>query len=398
MKTLVLLLFCLSSVIVFSQPDKEYVQKEQRKAFYEKVSKKYNSAVIREIFNSDKDFLFENYIDGHTEYKLINSYSTVIHELLHGYNNSEMSGHHYLVDSGESIFVQYGKYYNSKELNSYVRKGQQDSIFRYGIYVGAKKDIPGHKGGHQGINASEKSEVFSIAKGICGLLEEYCAYYFGNLAMYEAHGYFLDNYGDTNPKAWKDYKHEIYSDLLAYYEFNLFMAWYVIYAKEKHPDVYNDIQTNKPLRVIFTLLSDKFKKLSEEIEKQMVAVNKTIGPDFMEVIDFSGSDDDLFRFLEIGGMKPNEIYKEEATVVNGKSIMMKKSILSKENYTTLKAEYKKAIDQIKKQVGGDLMLYFAQPKLQIAYLKRQFTPELKAELEKLRIEEVTIVNYKAYLK
>lgn len=134
MKSLSLLLFLLLSTTTgFSQPPKQYPSKALRKAFYQNLANRHNSPAIREIFNSDKNDNFEKYIDGFTEKELLKSYSTVIHELLHGYNQFENDTFYYFVEPGIMIPVQAGKHYNSTELNRFLRKGQQDSIFRYAL-------------------------------------------------------------------------------------------------------------------------------------------------------------------------------------------------------------------------------------------------------------------------
>ena len=188
------------------------------------------------------------------------------------------------------------------------------------------------------------------------------------------------------------------SDVTAFYEFNLFFAWYMLYAKEKHPDVYNDISNNKALRVVFTLLEDKYSKLVDKIAQQMITVNKRIGPDLMESLDFSGSEEDLFRFMEVAGMEPSQIYKEESKLVNGKSVMVKKCILSKDNYSLMKTQYDEVYKQLRTSAGSDLMIFFGQPPRSIAFMKTLYTKEVLVELDKLRIKGLTNANYQQYLK
>lgn len=385
------------SFYAFSPPETIYKKKEDRKKFYQSIGLKYSSAPIQEIFNSDIRDNFDSYTDGYSEIALINSYSTVIHELLHSYNVQENGGNNYYINKDIQIFVPFGKYFRSKELNNYVRKGIQDSVFRYGIYVGASKEFPANRG-KSGINKTENSEAFSIGYGFCGLMEEYNAYYYGTQAIFELYPYYLENYGKANPSAWKDYRHEVMSDLTAYYEFNLFFAWYMLYAKEKHPDVYQDIMNNKALRVTFTLLEAKYSKLVEQVTEQMITVNQTIGPDMLESLEFDGSDEDLFQFLEMAGMDPTAIYKEENSIVNGKNIIVKKSVMSKEVYTQMKAVYDDTYKQIKKAVGNELMLFFAQTTRMVSYMKKLYTEDVLNQLDMLRIKGLTEQNYQQYLK
>jgi hypothetical protein len=226
MKKLLLLFLILhfSILQIYSQPSKQYPRKEDRRIFYQKLSVKYNSSAIREILNSDAGGIFDKYVDGYSETQLVNSFSTVVHELLHGYNEEENGGFYYFIEPGIRCFVKLGKYYSSKELNAYVRKGQQDSIFRYPLYVGGNQPVIGTGGSHSG---GMEEEGVSVLMGIYGLLEEYNAYYYGALSDFELFPYYVNACGENNEDGMKDYKHEVMSDITAYYEFNLFFGWYM---------------------------------------------------------------------------------------------------------------------------------------------------------------------------
>ena len=358
---------------------------------------KYGSAAIREIFNSDEKDEFENYVDGHSESKLVDRYSTVIHELLHGYNKSENGGYHYFVEPGIRLFVKEGKYYSSKELNRYLRKGQQDSIFRYGLYVGGEL-VPLGKSGFGGTKGQLAQEGFSVSHGIYGLLEEYNAYYYGALSTFELYPYYSGLKNGNNPDGLENYKQEIQSDIMAHFEFNLFFAWYLSFAKTKHPDVYEDIMNNNALRVLYTLLDDKFSALSDAVDVQIGSINKQIKPDMMEILDFSGSEEDLFLFIELAGMEPSEIYKEESKTVNGRVVLVKKSVMGKEEYAQLKAAYIDTVKSVKAATGDGFNFFFAQHSRYVNYLKKQYTTEMQTELNKLRIPGVTTHNFKEFLK
>lgn len=396
MKALFTLLFIFQAAAGFAQPTKQFPRKEDREKFYQDLVVKYNSVPVREIWNSDTQNLFDEYVDGHTELELVNSFSTVIHELLHGFNTSEDGGYFYFVEPGIRCFVKEGKYFSSKELNTYVRKGIQDSVFRYQLYIGANQEAIGPGGKPQSGRFEEPG--VSVIKGIYGLLEEYNAYYYGSLAAYESYPYYVKTFGEEDEDGMKDYKHEVLGDILAYYEFHLFFGWYMNYAKGKHPDVYQDILSNKPLRVVFTLLESKFSQLVKNAMERIEAINEKIGPDMMEVLDFSGSDEDVFRFLEAAGMDPSMIYKVESKVVNGKTVQVKKCIMDKENFDAMKSEYLSITEQLKEMLGSEKMLFYTQTMKNIGYLKGLMTPEIEGAIESLRIKGVTTQNYEGYLK
>ena len=44
------------------------------------------------------------------------------------------------------------------------------------------------------------------------------------------------------------------SDIYAYYEFKLFISWYLQVAKLQYPGVYEQIMSNKNLKVLYTLI------------------------------------------------------------------------------------------------------------------------------------------------
>ena len=396
MKTNILIFSFYFSFLTFSQVEKSYNSKESRKLFYTKLATKYNSKTTQEIWKSDTKFVFNEYVDGKTEKDLIKSYGTVIHELLHGYNQTENGGHTYFIENGIRIHVPFTEVYNSKELNKVVRKSLQDSIFRYGLYVGGKSDLPGL--GHvKGVNDSKQNEVMSVQLGIYGLLEEFSAYYFGNLASYELFDYYANKYQKDDKDAWSDYFSEAKGDLVAYYEFQLFIAWYMDYAKDKHPKMYSEIINNKALKVVYTLIQNKFETLGSDIERI-----ESENPEKMEVnllpnLDFSGSDEDFIRFLEMTGLDSKDIYELQITKVNGKTVTTKKIILDEEDLAEIKGEYTKIVNEFKKQKDSEKLLFFGDYDNQIIFLKKQFTPKLESELNKLKFIGVNCQNYKDFL-
>lgn len=366
---------------LYVQAQTTYRTTEQRKQFYKKLVQTYASPAVKEIFETDTDNEFDHYVDGNSEQDLVEDYNTVIHELLHGYNTSTTRGNYYFIEPGIRILVPLTDVYRSKELNTFVRKGLQDSIFRYGIYVGAHNTLPGHKKKIQGLNNNERNEASSIQQGIYGLLEEFNAYYYGALAAYELYDYYLKKFGEVSSSEWKDYKHSVLSECLAYYEFNLFFAWYMVYAKEKYPKIYNQIAENNTFRVVFTLLQQKFGDLVRDVEARVQTISALNKPDIMDVLDFSGSPQDISRFLEAAGLTKEQL-----------------DMLSKKDLQELESQYHDVVKQLKNSMENEITLFHAQALRQIAFLKKLLTPTLQYEIDALLIKDLTTANYQSYLK
>ena len=394
----ILLLFCLCVVSIhcIAQQEKTYSSKSSRKAFYADLGKKYSTLGIIEVFKNDTEDAFDDYTDGTTESALVDNYSTVIHELLHGYNETDENGHTYFVEPGVAVYVPFTKFFKSRELNAWVRPGLQDSIFRYGLYVGGKSETVEHKGETIKLNGKGKNEVFSIQQGIYGLLEEFDAYYHGTESAFGLYNYYKSKYGEDNENKWLDYKHEVLGEGTAFYEFNLFIGWYLVYARQKQPEVYKEIYANKALRVTYTLLHDKFKSLMEKAEPLIKEISSRFELNIIDLIQFNGSDDDIYVMLQSAGLKPEQMYTEEIKTVNGKQVKIKKRLLDDDFWKESQALYKEFEKQVLKDMTA-IRLFHGQHTRQIEFLKGLFTKDVAEELNKFRIEGVTAANYRSYL-
>jgi hypothetical protein len=99
--------------------------------------------------------------------------------------------------------------------------------------------------------ASVTANVF----GIYGLLEEFNAYYHGVRAEFEV------------MQSGIDYEYFGSNHLMtaSYYEFNIFMAYYLKYAKEKKPTIHAQLMAQKELRTIYTLIETNWRDLLTDI-------------------------------------------------------------------------------------------------------------------------------------
>jgi hypothetical protein len=378
MRYLFVLLCFAFSVHAAAQTGPTYASVAQRKAFYAQLATKYNSPAIREILASDKTNAFEQYIDGHSEEQMIKDYGTVIHELLHGYDDSEFEAHHYFIAPGSKVEVSIGKYYNSKELNSYVRKGTQDSVFRYGLYIGGRSDLHGKA---VDLNKGTDSEVMSVNLGIYGILEEYNAYYHDNQAVYELYEYYVKTFGSNNSEAMTTYMGMAEKGTVACYEFRLFVGWYIVNAKKKHPEIYEDMLSNKALRAVFTMIDSKYEALIQQIAARKESLSGKLQADAFSMLDFSGSDADLYKFIELSS---------EDDLGDPKKL----DPMILREYRKVYAQFIKELETM--DPDGKLRKFANIPQ-QIAYLKRLMTPEIHAALEAFRVPGLNEGNWREYV-
>src|SRR6185503_6637911 len=128
----------------------------------------------------------------------------------------------------------------------------------------------------------------------------------------------------------------IQSTLYAYYEFRLFIAWYLIYAEQHEKKTFSDFIGNQNIRVAYTLLDDLYKKM---------------------VDDYFRIREDVVKKLNAAGNKI-ELTEEYIYIVTGNS-----------------------------KSGNGL------PDDEIKYLKSLYTAKENAMLEKFRVKGVNLSNY-----
>lgn len=370
-KYIVLVLLSLLTVgLAQAQSGKQYTTVAARKAFFARLAGKYNSPAIQQILKSDTENAFEDYVTGHSEEELIGQYDVVVHELLHGFNSQHQTfeTYSYLLGQDERIEVPMIKVYSSRELNQYVRSGLQDSIFRYGLYVGGKKATIGHQGKSVAIN-SGSNDLFSVQAGIYGLLDEYSAYYFGTLAIWELRAYFKDHYDSEAEDAWSDYKHTLLGNATAYYEFRLFIAWYLMYCQENHPEIHAKLLANHPLRQAFTKVNDRFRELIGKIEKAIPELDKLCGTEIGSMMSSTGTDEELRAFLAENDIDPDEMGLKPGSPA----------------WESLREQYLAAVNEMKSSVSDNIEFFHSQPEIQWVYLKKQLRAGERQALTGFRV-------------
>jgi hypothetical protein len=230
----------------------QYTTDDKRAEFYLAVSKKYAPAAY-EILKSDEKQSFLTYADNEeTARGLLSKFNTVVHETCHGYNfriglKAAWGSDGYFITPGITIATHRGNYFSSTMLNKVVPKEQQEKIFRYETYV------------------SGASNNSATTQGVYGFVDEFTSYYHGTRIDYEMLPFFETLCPYSDAKCWvQEYLSSMQSTLYAYYEFRLFIAWYLIYAEKNEQKVFNELMANQNLRVAFTLVDDLYKKLIDD--------------------------------------------------------------------------------------------------------------------------------------
>lgn len=212
------------------------------------LSKKYfpeNYTVLKEYGETDINELAH----GNTVKDFITDVSTVVHEGYHHYLGLHSSYYDtamlYRINDTLSFSVKKIKTFPSREISNIVPVAIQKKIFRYNTYISEA-------------NKYHVTQQF----GILGLLEECVAYYQSFATEVALFGYYKDNYGWKNPESWMNYLGNMSSFRFGITEFELFISWYLQYAKAKHPQTYRDIVSNTGLKKLFVFIDNENKRLA----------------------------------------------------------------------------------------------------------------------------------------
>lgn len=250
--------------------------------------------------------------NGDTTYQtLIDDYGTMVHETTHKHNSptdynwkTHMWSERVLVEPGISIEYEQTPTFHSELFISIVPKEAPKKIFRYGLYVS--------KGAFPSANLS----------GIYGLMDEFSAYRSGTRSTIEAANTSIKLKDD---KMIKIFEQQACGEYFAYYEFRLFIAWYLEYAQKNKPEIYKKIMENTNLRVAFTLLDDGFlsdiKELEKLVKKYPIYNYESFEKDYVEYLKplLVEHEKTLTKFKIEGVTKLNYkdfLKKEEPTIKN----------------------------------------------------------------------------------
>jgi len=126
------------------------------------------------------------------------------------------------------------------------------------------------------INVDFNRNLGSNIGGIYGLMDEYCAFYNGVSAAWTLYKEFKKEResarNDSIFEWYKERQEDVGIDALAhidaFYEFNSFIAAYLIYVQEYHPNIYNGIMNNTEFLQAYAIVTNNYQPLAEEIQKE----------------------------------------------------------------------------------------------------------------------------------
>jgi hypothetical protein len=238
--------------------------------------------------------------------------------------------------------------------------------------------------------------VASVKQGIYGIMEEYFAYKNGFNAQLDLFG-FYNSLPQETEDLWKDYFTESNNGTIAFYEFQLFVSLYLVYAKEHHKDQYDEILNNKPLRAAFTLLHDEFSNSITRLDSLRATKSDFQTKCFADLIKLDDSPQDFIAIIEYSGL--SEFVTDSVVVENGIEKTIKVHHLPDYILPQIQKYYDNAKSSIFESSGYyPLLMYHTGVDDQTAYLKKLYTSSLEKELEAFKIKGCTTENYEEYLK
>jgi hypothetical protein len=215
------------------------------------------------------------FCDGDAESQLLSCLPVIVHEQVHNYNKSlnekstndvrkyYFNGRVYLLRKTTNIF-------ESSLISPIFPKNLRDSNLRYQSYIIGK-------------NTTDETEPVlkgdSRINGIYGLLEELSAYYYGVLTVVKQYDYLKTRYPSDSSRIWFDYMVKSGTLITSYYEFKLFIAYYLFEAKNHYGQLYNHVISNNELKELYSIIDDSFTQLINtywENRKKIMNYKQTI--------------------------------------------------------------------------------------------------------------------------
>jgi len=254
------------------------------------------------ILESVGDFKFEKFLNRNDSAGLLKDFGTVIHESTHQLNHLISTNNRdnlpyqgYFITRGVEIVSEQGPVFNSTELNNFVGESLQTQIFRYKTYIGLPQNYLG-----------------SQVDGIYGLVDEMCAYYQGTKACFDLYDFYYKYRcnGYKNAGEWARYVQNAASSYFAWYEFRLFISWYLEYAKKYNHEVYDSCMKNTRLRLAFTLIDNQYGVLVQEFNTMLgnLAAKLSIGAVKAELADYENERSFIINTRQSSTRTSTEIY------------------------------------------------------------------------------------------
>ena len=181
---------------------------------------------------------------------------TVVHEEFHmftkdGNDNEERM----YMNKDDYVIVPFTETYNTIEMAESVPENCR--TIRYSNYISEPSD-----------------ELAANRYGAYGLLNEFCAYYWGmnnDMAL-------LPWYESQNNTAgeWEIWISLTESNKLAYAEFKYYILHYLKYAKENYPEVYNGIMANEEFKRVYNETEGRFAEDIAAYEEKLKDLKKVL--------------------------------------------------------------------------------------------------------------------------
>lgn len=256
---------------------------EQVKAFALKYANRYCSNAA-EILESEDAKSIAFYMDNETREIDIDNFGTAVHEGLHNYDwdlaNEAENATPQWNDRWKSYFVNTGIVLSTEEKSVFKTSTLHRNYFpravkemsRYETYIQAWGDNVSDENSRlsegelaaYGVRELRPGEArtTSNVKGIYGLMEEFNAYHHGVKAEYELITGMEDPKisGSTNSVA-------------SYFEFNVFIAYYLKYAREREREVYEMLMNDQSLRMAYTLIELSWRELITQVYDNELTTN-----------------------------------------------------------------------------------------------------------------------------
>jgi hypothetical protein len=185
---------------------------------------------------------------------ILSEYGVVSHESVHSFNTIfGYSGQNrrwkmrILVEPDIYVEFLYIDTYHSEYFLPIVPKEAPEKIFRYKNYV------------------SPGTDVSANLIGIIGLLDEFSAYRNSTHASIEA--------CKKNDMSARFFLKEALREYASYYEFRLFISWYLEYGELKYPEMHKKLMESTNIRTVFTLIERGFEEDIREIEKLVIKLD-----------------------------------------------------------------------------------------------------------------------------
>lgn len=124
-------------------------------------------------------------------------------------------------------------------------------------------------------NRSERYQIYIIdtevsqSLGIFSMLDEYNASYWSERTIYDLYQYYLAEQ-PTTADTWQTYFEGQSSVFGAWAEFRYFILTYLLYAKDKHPDVYQKLLADERFRETFTEIDDQYIDIHKRVIKRLM--------------------------------------------------------------------------------------------------------------------------------